>query len=152
MKNYICVLFALTFNAFAANPDQDLIVDMVRERFAASVPARLADLKIGKTWRCVIYSGQRGIMPNYNTIRENFRFKEVEGKSQVINELSFPFKTYDVDAASVSSTLGEYSLHIRVAHNGALVFEKIGPQPTRHKAYRSITDHNLRGLDYIYCK
>ena len=138
--------------ALAANPDQDLIVDLVRERFTASSPAKLADLQLGKTWNCVIYSGQRGIMPNYNTIRENFLFEKGTKENQVVNSQPFQYQIFDVTNNAIFSTVGDSQLHVRVAKNSALVFENIGPQPQNHKAYRSITDPKLRAIDYIYCK
>lgn len=151
----ILTLLSLLFVAqtgFAANPDQDLIVDMVRERFAASRTPTMAEMQPGKTWNCVIYSGQRGIMPNYNTIRPNFVFETSAVANQLVNQQDFPYTTFDITSTAVTSKSEEGTLYARVARNGALVFENVSTQPKHHKAYRSIANDKLRAIDYVYCK
>lgn len=151
MKYLIIFSVLLTQFALAANPDQDLIVDLVRERFAASRPATIADVQLGKTWTCAIYSGQRGIMPNYNNYQELFLFEKTS-ENQILNKKDFPFSIFTFTATSASASAQNATMHMRVASNGALVFENVGKQPKKHKAYRSITDGKGRALDYIYCK
>lgn len=151
MKYIILLSVLFTSIAFAGNPDQDLIVDMARERFAASREAKMDDVKIGKVYKCVIYSAQRGIMPDYNKLKEIFQF-EKDGESKLVNKKDFIFGIFELTPEGFVSTVGDKKLYMRVAKNSALVFENVGPQPKRHKAYRSIADKKLRGLDYIYCR
>jgi len=147
------ILFTIVFSqfSFAANPDQDLIVDLVRERFAASRVAKIEDLKLGKSWKCAIYSGQRGFVPNYNTYKELFHFEKYED-NKIVNKLDFEFSIFEFTDGGLVANSGNTKLYVRATSNGSLVFENVGKQPKRHKAYRSISNDKLRGLDYIYCK
>lgn len=150
---YLAVLFLLYTNAFAGTPDQDLIVDLMRERFISSSPiVDKNDIQPGKNWTCVYYNARKGIMPNYTNYRELFNFEEV-GVNQFHNTKDYLFKDFHFTSEGHFIGSSEVSfLYARKVKDGTLIFEYAGDQYRLHRSYVSVSNPRLSGHGYIYCK
>lgn len=151
-KLALLVLMTLIIQkSYAANPDQDLIVDLARERFTAAAKPSSKDLAVGKQWNCVIYNARRGYIPNYNQKRVIFEFTAGDTANTFMNDKSGDYRLFKYQDNSLASVVDDAALFVRVDGNHHLTFETTGPQPEMHKAYRSIANPKLRAYEYGYC-
>ena len=157
MKLLLLVLLAMpSLSALAGTPDQDLIVDVMRERFkSGSTSIADSDLAPGKNWRCVYYTAQKNIVPNYGNYHSLFQFnKDKDSNVLYSNQGMFPVSYFVLNSQSgFVGSAGDEQVYARKASNGALVFEDTTPQtPYPNQAYVSVSNPNLVGKGYIYCK
>lgn len=149
---YFFIALIITLPTFAGTPDQDLIVDIMRERFKASSAQILEhDLKLNQTWTCVYYNARKGEVPNYQDYKNWFNFEKKEN-GVYINHGSSNFKTFSLHNGYLLATSGERKLHGRFVKEGTLMFEYTAPQYKIRKSYISVTDGVQAGHGYIYCK
>ena len=147
------VLFILSSFSWAGTPDQDLIVDIMRERFKESSEVISEDdLAIDQSWLCVYYNARKGIVTNFTSYKKLFRF-EKESFDSYINKESFGVKNFKLsNTGSFVGTNGDDRLFARKAKDQTLIFEHAASQYKVGKSYVSVSDSKLSGHGYIYCK
>lgn len=154
--NLLIVLLSVATSSFswAGTPDQDLIVDMMRERFkSGSTAVKPADLALGKNWRCVYYTAQKNILPNYGNYHSLFQFqKDKNSKELYTNQGMFGPRSFVLNQQGFVGFNGDETVYARKASNGTLIFEDAAPQTPTNPSYLSVSNPNLAGQGYIYCK
>lgn len=157
MKKILSILtlgiITLANVSYAGTPDQDLIVDLMRERFKQSTPNLIEyDIELNKDWSCIYYNARKGIVPKYDKFRTLFNFKRLADYSHV-NTQNFPFKKFGFhEDGHFIGELGDSRLYARKAKEGTLIFEVAGSQYKVNKSYVSVSNSKLAGHAYIYCK
>lgn len=152
MKLLLVLLIVSSFT-WAGTPDQDLIVDIMRERFKESSEVITEyDLALDQDWICVYYNARKGIMPNYNSYRNLFRFHRQQDGSYY-NKASFEVNQFRLDNdGNFIGIRGDDRLYGRKAKEDTLIFEHAANQYKVGKSYVSVSNLSLAGHGYIYCK
>lgn len=150
---YIILMLVTSFSVPAGTPDQDLIVDLMRERFKQSTPNLIEyDIHLNKNWSCVYYNARKGIVPKYKKFRTLFNFKRNSDYSYS-NTANFVYKKFDFhEQGHFIGENGSSRLYARKVKDGTLIFESTGPQYKIHRSYVSVSNKKLSGHAYIYCK
>jgi len=99
MKLFLILVLSLSSiagSAFAGTPDQDPVVQVLRDKFAKAEPMELGDLQIGKAWVCKQFSALRNNFTMQGPERM-FSFSEFDGT--LSNDLT-DIRTYVFNEAS----------------------------------------------------
>lgn len=147
------LLLLISFTTFAGSPHQDLVVDVMRERFIAASPNLMEyDINLDKNWLCVNYNAREKIIPKFDVYKKLFNFKKISANVYK-NQMNFPFKDFKFyEDGEFYSKNGSFYLFARKIKKDTLIFEYAGPQFKRNRSYRSISRLKLSGHSYIYCK
>ncbi|MEO5970346.1 MAG: hypothetical protein ABIQ95_10505 [Bdellovibrionia bacterium] len=164
MRINFAILLALfsTTLSLAGTPDQDPIVKERREKFIKARIPTLDDLKLGKTWQCILYNSFPG---NFNHLGPAplFRFSEFDGL--VTNEIHFQNAVHSfqltaenfTDSVTTSIPEDDYEefsiVYFRVSGNGDLIFERVfyDDNPILIGAPRGISDNTKLVSQYGVC-
>ncbi len=149
----LIVLLSLSSFSWAGTPDQDLIVDIMRERFKESSKVVTEyDLALDQNWLCVYYNARMGIIPNYTSYKNLFQFHR-EDDGSYSNKANFEVNQFRLDNdGNFIGIRSDDRLYGRKAKEDTLIFEHVAHQYRTNKSYPSVSNHNLAGHGYIYCK
>jgi hypothetical protein len=137
MRAYFMILTSLSLStlSLAGTPDKDPIVKERRQRFIEARTPTLADLELGKTWRCIFYNSFPGSF-DHTGPGPTFIFSEFDGL--VTSEIHFShsehafqlsekhFSDFVTTKLPKDNYLPIYSmLYFRVSKSGDLVIESV---------------------------